>query len=242
MPDALFDEPRLAHVYDPLEPGRRDLDAYGALVDELGARTVLDIGCGTGTFACLLAARGVRVIGVDPSAASLDVARSKPGAHLVRWLRVDAAAIRDLQVDLATMTGNVAQVFLTDDAWAAALTGIRSALRPEGWLVFETRDPAARAWVQWNRASSHTRAFLRDGSTVESWVEVTGVRESLVSFRTNFVFSSDGAELVSISTLRFRSRVEIEASLTIAGFHVIEVRDAPDRPGLELVFIAQRPE
>lgn len=51
MVDAIFGEPRLAEVYDPLDPDRRDLDPYVAMVDELGVRSVLDIGCGTGTFA-----------------------------------------------------------------------------------------------------------------------------------------------------------------------------------------------
>ena len=54
VPDAIFDDPRLAQVYDPLDPDRSDLDVYVDLVSELGARSVLDVGCGTGTFACLL--------------------------------------------------------------------------------------------------------------------------------------------------------------------------------------------
>lgn len=241
MPDSLFETPRMAQVYDALDPDRQDLDAYAALVDELGARSVLDVGCGTGTFACLLAARGLRVVGVDPAGASLDIARSKPCAHLVRWLHSDATELPALEVDLAAMTGNVAQVFLTDEAWSATLAGIRAAMRPDGWLVFETRDPGARAWLRWSRDRSRTFALLPDGNTVESWVDVLDVHQPLVSFRTTFIFSADGAELTSTSTLRFRSQEEIEASLNAAGFQVAEVRDAPDRPGLELVFVARRP-
>ena len=67
MADALFEEPRLARVYDPLDPDRDDLAVYAAIAEEFGARSVLDIGCGTGTFACLLAGRSVNVIGVDPA-------------------------------------------------------------------------------------------------------------------------------------------------------------------------------
>ena len=77
MPDAIFDDPRLARVYDPLEPDRSDLDVYVDMVEELDARSVLDVGCGTGTFACMLARRGVHVTAVDPARASLDVARTK---------------------------------------------------------------------------------------------------------------------------------------------------------------------
>ena len=122
MADAIFEDPRLAQVYDPLDPDRSDLDVYAALVDELAIRSVLDIGCGTGTFACMLATRGIKVIAVDPAAASLEVARSKPSAQRVRWLHGDATTLPPVEVDAAFMTGNVAQVFLTDSDWTATLT------------------------------------------------------------------------------------------------------------------------
>lgn len=60
MADESFTHPRLAALYDPLQADRGDLDAYLDLAGRLGARTVLDIGCGTGVFALLLAARGPR--------------------------------------------------------------------------------------------------------------------------------------------------------------------------------------
>lgn len=45
MPDALYADPRLAPLYDPLDPDRSDLDAYLAMVEEFEARSVLDVGC-----------------------------------------------------------------------------------------------------------------------------------------------------------------------------------------------------
>jgi SAM-dependent methyltransferase len=141
-------------------PDRSDLDAYVAMVDEFGARSVLDIGCGTGTLACLLARRGLSVTAVDPAGASLAVAGTKPGADRVRWVHGDATDLAPLQVDLVTMTANV--------------------------------------------------------------------------------FESDGAVLTSDSTLRFRHRDEVAASLAAAGLVLDEVREAPDRPGREMVFIARR--
>ena len=101
------------------------------MVDELGARSVLDIGCGTGTFACTLAAAGHR--GERPSirrAPALDVARAKPGAEAVHWLQGDATTLPPLRVDAAFMTANVAQVFLTDDDWQATLRGCAAGVAP----------------------------------------------------------------------------------------------------------------
>ena len=51
MPDAAFAEPRLAEIYDPMDLDRCHLDAYAAMAAEFGARSVPDVGCGTGTLA-----------------------------------------------------------------------------------------------------------------------------------------------------------------------------------------------
>lgn len=234
MPDAAFADPRLAPLYDVFDDDRSDLDVYAAIVEELGARRVLDVGCGTGAFAVLLAARGLEVTGVDPAAASLAVARAKPGAEQVRWLEGDATALPPLDADLATMTGNVAQAIDDPAAWDATLAGIHGALRPGGALVFETRDPARRAWEEWT--PELTRRTV-DG--IEHWYEVTDVSLPLVTFSATFAFPG-GETLESVSTLRFRERDEFEADLAAHGYELVEVRDAPDRPARELVFVARR--
>ena len=240
--DAIFEDPRLARVYDPLDPDRGDLDVYAALVDELAIRSVLDIGCGTGTFACMLAMRGIKVIAVDPAAASLEVARSKPGAERVRWLHGDATTLPPVEVDAAFMTGNVAQVFLSDRDWTATLRACRRAVRPGGWLVFETRDPARRAWEGLTPKRTRSVVDVSGVGEVESWAELTEVAGQLVTFRSTIAFRRDDIVLESVSTLRFRNRHEVEASLVTEGFEVVDVGDAPDRPGLEFVFLARRPK
>ncbi|GAB2672312.1 class I SAM-dependent methyltransferase [Kribbella swartbergensis] len=230
----------MAAIYDELDADRGDLEHYVAMVEEFGARRVLDVGCGTGELATWLARLGVEVVGVDPAEASLEVAKGKEFADRVRWIHGDATTLPPLEVDLAVMTGNVAQVFLTDEEWAATLTGVRQALKPGGRFVFETRDPARRAWEEWTREHTHQVKRVAGGDTVESWSDLLAVELPFVSFRGTYVFASDGAVLTSDSTLRFRERNEVEESLTAAGFTVDDVREAPDRPGKEFVFVTMR--
>lgn len=240
MAGEIFGHPRLAAIYDALEADRTDLDAYLNLAEQLDAKRVLDIGCGTGVFALMLADRGVEVVGVDPAQASLDVAMAKPGSDRVRWICGDATALPPLQVDLVTMTANVAQQIVTPAVWQQTLIGAREALRPGGFLVFETRDPAARAWEEWNPAASHRFTSLPEVGTVESWGDLVETNLPLVTFRWNYTFAADGQHITSDSTLRFRERLEVEADLTAQGYRLHEVRDAPDRPGKEFIFVAQR--
>jgi len=241
--DAIYSDRRLARLYDVFEGHRADLDVYAAMAEEFGARTVVDVGCGTGTFACLLAQRGIDVVAVDPADASLEVARAKPGADLVRWVHGEVDALPGLQVDLVTMTGNVAQVFLTDAEWESALRGVRTVLRPGGRMVFETRDPVGWwAWVNEARAEKLTRTDVPGVGVVETRVDLTPVSPGLVCFGWTFVFLAEGVTVTADSTVRFRGREELAHSLLAAGFVLEGVRGAPDRPGRELVFVASSPE
>jgi SAM-dependent methyltransferase len=240
MPDECFAHPRLAAIYDPLDPDRSDLDAYLEMAEEFEAHRVLDIGCGTGVFALRLADREIEVVGVDPARASIDIARAKPGSERVRWICGDATSLPPLQVDLVTMTANVAQAIADPQTWQQTLQTAHDALRPGGYLVFETRDPARRAWEEWTRENSCRMTEIPGVGFVESWVQVIDVSWPLVTFRWTYTFAADGQVLTSDSTLRFREREEVEQDLAAQGYIVDDVRDAPDRPGREFVYLARR--
>ncbi|HWS35274.1 MAG TPA: class I SAM-dependent methyltransferase [Actinoplanes sp.] len=236
MPDPIFAHPRLAALYDTFDGDRDDLDAYEEIAAELGAHDILDVGCGTGCFALRLAAAGHTVTGYDPAEASLDVARSKPGADRVTW----TGTLPDGEFDLVTMTANVAQVFTTDEQWTQILRDVHDRLRPGGSLVFETRRPEYRIWDEW---ATDTGPDVRDVpgvGPVEHRLRLTGVTLPLVSFQHRYTFPG-GDVLTSDSTLRFRDRNELDADLTACGFQIDDVRQAPDRPARERVFLCRKP-
>ncbi|WP_150460206.1 class I SAM-dependent methyltransferase [Nesterenkonia ebinurensis] len=243
MPDMHYTHLRLARVYDPLDPDRSDLDTYIELIEDMGAAAVLDVGCGTGSLACLLAERGVRVLGVDPAAASVEVARSKTRSDLVEWVVATVPEVvtdpaQQGRYDVATMTANVAQVFLEDDQWLATLKAIRRCLKPGGVLAFETRKPEVRAWEGWTKELTRQVVDIEGEGSVEEWKQLTGVDGEFVSFESPTIFHTDGERIVSLSTLRFRPEQVLRRNLAEAGFAQVEVLDLPYAPDRSWLFIA----
>ena len=219
MREAEFRHPRLVAVYDAECPWSRDDDFFLAVVNETPCSRVLDLGCGTGRLALGMAAAGHTVTGVDPAGASLEAARAKTGAERVTWLEGTSPILPDGAFDAAVMTSHVAQFLVDDDAWAGTLADLRRALVPGGRLVFDTRDPRARAWERWNPVASRRRITLPDGCEVVAWTEVTAVRDGTVGFTHHYTFS-DGARLLSTATLRFRTEDQVRSSVQRAGFRV----------------------
>src|SRR5215831_18291735 len=96
--DLHYVDPRLVELYDHDNPRETDTDFYLRLAAELGARRIVDLGCGTGLLTRELATvDGREVIGVDPAPAMLAVARRQPGAGRVRWIEGDASALANLE-------------------------------------------------------------------------------------------------------------------------------------------------
>lgn len=242
--DAVFSNPRLARVYDPLDPDRSDLDVYVDAVQEFGARVVLDVGCGTGTFLARLIDLGqFTLVGVDPAGASIEVARAKVDTEQVEWIvgtveEVAEDPARRGRFDLVTMTANVAQVFLEENEWLSTLRAIHTCLRPGGHLAFETRVPGDRAWRRWTKEFTRQVVDVPGEGLVEGWVHVTHVSGAFVTFESPTIFHADAERLESTSTLRFRTQEELRATLSQAGFLDIDIRDLPYAPGRGWLVVA----
>jgi SAM-dependent methyltransferase len=245
MPIPEFTDPRQVVIYDAVnsyEPGTQP-DFYLGVAEEVSAETVVDLGCGTGIITLEFASRGYRMIGVDPSPVMLEVALQKPGADGVQWVQGGAGKLGTPGADLVIMSGHVAQFILTDADWLEALAGVKKALRPGGYLAFESRDPRAREWRRW----TGRRRIIPDSiyGRIESWTEATNVEGDVVYAVGHRRLLQSNEELVSPFALRFRSEESFRQSLTLSGFSVEYVFGDWDRrpsgPGEpELIVIARR--
>ncbi len=219
MENAQYADPGLVALYDRLNPEGSDTAFYRAQVGP-SPKTVLDLGCGTGALAVRLAADGHAVTGLDPAAAMIARAERRDGADRVAWRRGHVGDLpAGARFDAVVMTGHAFQCLLTDVDTADTLAAVAVRLAPNGRFLFESRNPAARAWERWTPDASARRVEDANGSHVRVWHEVEGVADDLVSFRTTYRLPD--RDVTNRSILRFPTRAAIERSLRAAGLAAV---------------------
>lgn len=223
-----YDDPRLAVVYDIDNPDGPDHDFFRRFADRLGAERIVDLGCGTGLLTVTLAKPGRTVTGIDPAAAMLERAAARPGGAAVNWVLGTRDLITPHTADLVIMSGNVAMHILGDD-WHTTLAAIARGLRPGGRLVFEARNPQARAWETWNDPVAERDTpvgLLRESLTTKPPEE-----DGIVVMHCHNEFVDTGHIRDVEQSLQFRTRQQIEADLLAAGLVTLNVwRDWAQTP------------
>lgn len=214
MADVPFD---FQAAYDQLNAGDHDYRFYAALAQEVHAHHVLDLGCGTGTLARLLASSGHAVVAIDPDPDMLRVARTKPGAEKVDWRLGYSDSADTACADLAVMSGHVAQIFVEKESSNMVLNHLHRALRTGGTLAFETRNPRTRGWERWTREATQ-RTVNTDEGAVEFWHETVNVALPLVTYDTSTRNLTTGNETCDRDVLAFRDHDGVSGSLLRAGY------------------------
>ena len=112
------------------------LDVHGEadFVADLGPKTVLDAGCGTGRVAIELARRGIPTVGIDVDPEMLGTARAK--APELDWRQGDLATVdlAEESFDVVVMAGNVL-IFVEPGTEAAVVRNLAAGLAAGGSLV-----------------------------------------------------------------------------------------------------------
>jgi SAM-dependent methyltransferase len=242
----VISDAEVAELYD--EQNAWDPDAWPSdgMFHELvmAADSVLDVGCGTGSMLRRARVEGHvgRLAGIDPDAAMLGRARRYPEIEWVAGSAADAAW--DREFELATMANHVFQNLVGDQEVRASLAAIRAALRDGGAFVFETRNPALRAWESWAAAGAE-EVVTPSGRLLRCWYEIESVERDVVRF-AEVSADADGAVLrTDRTTFRFMDVPTLNGFLAEAGFEVESQWGWWDRSpvgdeGKEIITVARR--
>ncbi len=137
-----FDEAYLP-LYAPflsMEKTRQEVDALLHLINLPQGSTVLDLGCGYGRHALLLATMGYQVTGLDKSQYLLhqaEVAALAQGVQ-IRWVHGDMRDIPFLNEFDAVLSLFSSFVYFEEEENLHVLRQMQRALKPSGFLLIDT--------------------------------------------------------------------------------------------------------
>jgi ubiquinone/menaquinone biosynthesis C-methylase UbiE len=190
----------------------------------ISGRTMVDVACGTGTLALLMARRGWEVSGVDASEGMLAQAAEKlAGLSLpVEFFRQD---MRELAlprpVHMATSFFDSLNHLMTAGELGAVFKRVRDSVVPGGWFIFDTSTERCFTTLWTKSETFHHRDFsiMLDNSYDRA-------ERSAVCHVTLEVNREEGTvRLDETVRERFYTADEVSGLLAEAGFTVRECED-----------------
>lgn len=222
-----FEEFRDPQTYD-LEVG--DNDEELPLIERWAGAPgapLLDVACGTGRTAIPLAARGYQVTGVDLVSEMIARAREKADAQCVavEWVVADARTFQlPRRFSCLYMVGNAFQFFLTRADQDALLARVREHLRPEGYFLFETRNPSPDNLLRIRQPGPYQYTTPDGGQlAITDDLPVYDPMTQIQHYATQYRWLHPGGRRVEKTkrvALRYVFPQEIEALLFYNGFRI----------------------
>lgn len=238
-------EASYAHYYDLIYRHKdyaAECDILCALIARFTSgkpKKILDIGCGTGGHALILARRGYEVFGIDASHAMISIAKDKARKNGVRGMFAQAS-MQDFHLgwnfDVILCMFNAINYLTTQAELITALSNVGRHLNKEGLFLFDFRNGVAcltsykRRTVR--RVTSDGMEFVR--------ISKNSIEPIPQLFHTTYncsVCFADGRveTFQEHHTLRFLYPQEISHYLEDTGFEVLHMCpfmeiDAPLRP------------
>lgn len=226
----MSDYDAIARFYDADHSGfADDLPFYRELARRTGGR-VLDVMCGSGRLLVPLAQAGIRVTGIDASAAMIERARMRVAAtgvapRIALYHGDVRSAVPDGPYHLAIVALNSFMHLTTTADQLAVLANIHRALHPDGLLAIDVFNPHARNLAGCDGELALDRTFRTDdGALVCKFVAQRADMVQQINHVTFVYDELDGngsvRRTVHPMTLRWFYRYELEHLLERTGFVV----------------------
>ncbi len=187
---------------------------------------LLDLACGTGRMAIHLALQGYSVTGVDIVPAMIERAHQKAAerAASVEWVVADARSFHlQKQFPCVFMLMNAFQFLLARDDHEGMLACVREHLLPDGYFIFETRNPSPQMLFEVRHPEGETYTLVDGGQLVITDQQVYDPMTQIQHYTTQLTFHhADGRreERTNHTALRYVFPQEMEALLHYNGFQI----------------------
>jgi SAM-dependent methyltransferase len=216
---------RVAEVYDDWYGGARNIrgpshadDAVAFLSGLAGKGRALELGIGTGRIALPLAARGVRISGIDASAAMVEKLRAKPGGENIAVTIADFAGVPAKgQYSLIYVVFNTFFALPTQEDQVRCFARVAKRLRPDGAFVIEAFVPDLTRFDRGQRIST----LAVDGEEVQIEASVHDLVNQATRTQRVVISPKEGVRLYPVQ-VRYAYPAELDLMARLAGMRLRE--------------------
>ncbi|HEY3414633.1 MAG TPA: class I SAM-dependent methyltransferase [Armatimonadota bacterium] len=189
---------------------------------------VLDVGCGTGSAAYLLADRGCEVVGFDASPQMIEVARRKAGGRrnpsfFVSRMEELNSSSTPSPFDTAISLFDTVNYVTDPTDLQRAFKAVFTVLEPGGLFIFDMNTPFALEMEMFTQNNLKSR-----GEPKYSWISKYNPLERLTTVDMSF-YVKQGDTRVTVKETHFQRAYavsEIHKMLAIAGLDVLDTFEA----------------
>jgi SAM-dependent methyltransferase len=205
-----------ADIYDEHHAFLVPTEAQLSLLAELaGGGQALELGIGTGRVALPLAARGVKVEGIDASVSMVARMRSKPGGEVLPVVLGDMADVAPAgRFRLVYVVFNTFFALLSQEDQVRCFKAVAAALEPDGAFLLECFVPDP---TRYDRGQSLRTMHLGDED-----VRIDASRHDSVGqlVRSNVVHITNSSVSVRPVHLRYAWPAELDLMSQLAGLRL----------------------
>jgi len=220
---------QFARVYDVFMKPTAPYEKWAHYIDDVFRRNgvpagalVLDLACGTGSLAFLMAQKGYDMIGADASADMLSEATGKmyeDGLPRVLFLNQDMRTLELFgTVDAAYSTCDALNYILTEDDFVKTLKNVALYLNPGGVFVFDLKMEHKYRQL----AGNTYHDTVGDASYV--WKNNFDPATCINEYRVQFIFRGEGS-YPETHRQRAYSTAQVEKMAALAGLKMLGVFD-----------------
>lgn len=155
---------------DDLDWGGRWIEPFLGPLRELGARSVLELGCGTGNDAARLAREGYALTAIDLSTEAIEQARAKFHSGIDFLVADISQPLPFPDASFDAVMSNVALHMFPDDVTRSVFGEIARVVRPDGLFLFHVNAledrPLRERWRPVARELEEHYVLERTGQTM----------------------------------------------------------------------------
>ena len=188
---------------------------------------LLDLGCGTGNHALVLAENGFQVTGVDISQTAIDLANKKAEEKKfkIKFIQGDMIDL-DLhhQFDICiSMFSSLC--YITDiNQFKIALTNIYQHLKPDGVLIFDFWN--GNTVINEKPSTKIKNITFKDEKIIRTATPTLNIKKQICTIRYDCIISKNSTlidEFEETHTMRYHFADDLKEYLKTAGFKEVDV-------------------